>query len=85
MTTFLTVDDICRINQRLGKGAAQGADVAGIEAAANRPQASYAGEYLFPTLWLQAAALLHGLCSTQYFLDGNKRTAWVADSVCLTY
>ena len=37
----------------------------------------------FPDLWTKVAAYLHGLSSTQYFHDGNKRTAWLAATVFL--
>src|SRR5699024_3462334 len=43
-----------------------------------RPQASAFGQDAFPTLHEKAAALLHSLVRNHPFMDGNKRTAWVA-------
>ena len=43
-----------------------------------RPQASAFGYDAFETIHEKAAALLHGLARNHPFLDGNKRTAWVA-------
>nr|WP_256415671.1 type II toxin-antitoxin system death-on-curing family toxin [Frigoribacterium sp. CFBP 13712] len=49
-----------------------------MQAAVMRPQSGF-GDYLtFPSLWEQAAALLHGLIQAHAFLDGNKRAAWIS-------
>jgi death-on-curing protein len=39
------------------------------------PQASFAGEYLYPTLFAKVASLIHSLIMNHAFVDGNKRTA----------
>lgn len=44
-------------------------------------QAGFGREY-YPTVVQKAAALLHGLASTQPFINGNKRTAWIC---CFTF
>jgi death-on-curing protein len=44
-----------------------------LESACYRPQSGY-----YPTLFSQAAALLHSLATSHAFIDGNKRIAWVA-------
>ena len=36
------------------------------------------GSRYFPDLWSKAAAYVHGIATTQYFSDGNKRTGWYA-------
>jgi death-on-curing protein len=54
-----------------------------LEAAAARPQAGYGGVEVFPTVFDNAAALLHAICTSHPFVDGNKRAAWVASNVFL--
>lgn len=81
MTRYLDVDSLIHINARLGGGVD---DLAGLEAAAFRPQSGFGGVERFPTVWAKAAAYLHGIASTQYFADGNKRTAWIAANAFLT-
>jgi death-on-curing protein len=39
------------------------------------PEATYAGEWLHPTLYEMAAAYLFHICKNHPFLDGNKRAA----------
>jgi len=46
-----------------------------LESAVGRPQATYAGEELYPTVFLKGAALVHSLLLNHQFVDGNKRTA----------
>lgn len=46
-----------------------------IQSALARPQASFGGEDLYPTLLDKAAALFHSLIFNHAFLDGNKRTS----------
>ncbi len=36
------------------------------------------GEEAYPSIWEKAAALLQSLACNHGFVDGNKRTAWVA-------
>lgn len=40
------------------------------------------GNYLYPSIYLQAAVLLHRICQAHAFEDANKRTAWLA---CVTF
>ena len=49
-------------------------DLGLLESALARPQASYGGEDLYPTIIDKAAALFHSLIFNHPFLDGNKRT-----------
>ncbi|PPG23430.1 hypothetical protein C5C66_03700 [Rathayibacter toxicus] len=56
----------------------------GIEGTLGRMSQSWGGSHLYPTVWLKAAALLHGLATTQSFVEGNKRTAWLAADRFLT-
>lgn len=41
-----------------------------------RPQASFGGEDLYPTLFEKAAALAESIVRNHPFVDGNKRMAW---------
>jgi death on curing protein len=43
-----------------------------------RPFAAFAGKNLYPDEFEKAAALFHALIKYQPFVDGNKRTAFVA-------
>ena len=48
-----------------------------------RPFTSLRGQEIFPTLWTKVAVLIHSLIVFHPFVDGNKRTAFVAADVCL--
>lgn len=50
-------------------------DIGLLESAVARPQASFGGQNLYPTLFLKAGALVHSLLRNHPFVDGNKRTA----------
>lgn len=75
MIRYVSVEQVFRANERHGANAGV-RDRAAIESAVARPQAGFGGVEAHPTVWLKAAALLHGLVSTQGFHDGNKRTGW---------
>ena len=44
---------------------------------------TWAGAFLYPSLFLMAGALLRSLAKNQPFTDGNKRVAWTAAMVFL--
>lgn len=50
-------------------------DLGLIQSALARPEASFAGEDLYPTVIEKAAALFHSLLFNHAFIDGNKRTS----------
>jgi death-on-curing protein len=75
--TYLTADDVLRINERF-VGPDQLRDFGLVDGAVMRPQMSAFGEDAFPTIHEKAAALLHGLARNHPFVTGNKRTAWTA-------
>ncbi len=75
-TVFLTVDQVVDIAARNWHCLVGDFNV--VAGAVERCRASAGGLDAFPTLWDKAYALLHGLSSTQGFVDGNKRTAWTA-------
>lgn len=82
MIRYVSLDAVLRANQRHG-GDSGIRDHDLIEAAVRRPQAGFGDVEAHPTLWLKAAALLHGLVSTQGFHDGNKRTGWTVTTAFL--
>jgi death on curing protein len=53
-------------------------DLGLLESALARPQASFAGEDLYPSILDKAAALFHSLIFNHVFVDGNKRTTVTA-------
>jgi len=62
-----------------------------LDAAIQRPLTSFGGVELFPTVYLKAAALAHSIATTHPFVDGNKRTAYLAaaslldeEGMCIT-
>lgn len=59
-------------------------DESGIRSLAGRPSHSFdGGTDLVPDLIDKAALYMHGLASTQYFQQGNKRTAWAVTEMFL--
>lgn len=78
MTIPVSAELLIALNKEHGGPGAGVADRGGVEACAARPFSGYDGVQKFPTIWEKAAALLHGIASTQNFTDGNKRTAVVA-------
>ncbi|ROQ05317.1 prophage maintenance system killer protein [Rathayibacter sp. PhB93] len=83
MTVYLTSEQVVAINATIKGSQARCDDPAGIDAAVGRASSTFGGLDLLPTIWLKAASLLHGIASTQYFADGNKRTAFVAATLLL--
>ncbi|MEU5764261.1 Fic family protein [Nocardia sp. NPDC047648] len=83
MIEYLSAEDLIRFNAAQDGGVGV-ADLAGVETNALRPATEFGGVEKFPDLWLKAAAYVHGIATTQYFTDGNKRTAWLAAVVFLS-
>ncbi|MCI0357069.1 MAG: type II toxin-antitoxin system death-on-curing family toxin [Planctomycetaceae bacterium] len=54
-----------------------------IHSALAQPEMTFGGQLLFPTLWLQAAALGRSLICNHGFVDGNKRVGFAAMVVFL--
>lgn len=77
VTRYLTVDQVIAIHDEL-VDAGPVLDLGTLTSEVMRPQFGFGGQDAHPTLMDKAAALLHGLASTQSFQDGNKRTAWLA-------
>lgn len=53
-------------------------DITLLESAVFRPQSSFGGKELYPTLFNKVAALCHSLIKNHPFIDGNKRTGIVS-------
>lgn len=77
MTVYLDFDAVVEINAIYGGTGASVNDELGVRSALAEPAQTWEGSELYPTLWHKAACLLRGLASTQYFGDGNKRTAYI--------
>lgn len=82
MVEYLDAGTILNINAEL-VGATGINDMHGIDALVGRPMSGFGDYETFPDVWLKAAAYAHGLASTQYFMDGNKRTAWITANMFL--
>lgn len=77
-TVFLTLDEVLAIHHREVEkfGGHHGLrDLNLLESAVHRPQASFMGEDLYPTIFDKAAALMHSILMNHAFIDANKRTA----------
>lgn len=75
---YLTAEQVLFIHARLisETGGLHGVlDLGLLESAMSRPQATFDGEELYPTLFSKAASLLESLVGNHAFVDGNKRTA----------
>lgn len=76
MTQFLTVDEVIALHESVCSEPL--IDRGKLEGAVGQPQASFDGAFLYPSIYSQASILMHCICGAHAFLDGNKRTAWVA-------
>lgn len=78
---YLTPQNVIQIHFELveATGGLQGLrDLGLLESAVLRPQATFGGKDLYPTLIIKAAALVHSLLLNHVFADGNKRTATIS-------
>ncbi len=81
IVTYLSPEELIEIQAELIDrfGGTHGIRDRGLlESACYRPQSGY-----YPTILLQAAALLQSLAMSHIFVDGNKRIAWVATKTFL--
>lgn len=74
---YLTLDDLLVIAQRL-LGDVGIRELGLLESAVARPQTTIMGEPAYPTLGMQAAALMHSIVRFHPLVDGNKRLGWAA-------
>jgi death-on-curing protein len=83
---YLTVEQVLFIHSRLitETGGTHGVRHLGsLQAAVERPKATFEGRDLYPDLFSKAAAMLKSLVSNHPFLDGNKRTGITAIAMFL--
>ncbi|PPF60518.1 hypothetical protein C5C13_04310 [Clavibacter michiganensis] len=78
MVVALSFEAVVQINLEFGGRGAGVRDANGVHAAVGRAFNGFAGVDPFPSVFDKAAALMHGLATTQYFHDGNKRTAFLS-------
>lgn len=74
---YLTLDVVLAIHDSMVEEYRGGhgiRDLGLIQSALARPQSSFGGEDLYPTILDKAAALFHSLIFNHAFVDGNKRT-----------
>lgn len=81
----VTLDEAIVIHERLlGYGGRRGLRDRGLlESALHAPHATFGGEDLYKDVWYKAAALLLGMTNNHPFVDGNKRTAFLATAILL--
>jgi death-on-curing protein len=83
---YLTPEQILFIHARMidETGGTHGIrDLSMLLSAVGRPQATFDGEDLYPSLFAKASALLDSLIRNHPFLDGNKRTGIAATAIFL--
>lgn len=78
---YLTADEIEDLHEQIilcygGVGGVLSYDL--LESASARPRAAILGQELYPTIEEKAAALMHSIITNHPFVDGNKRTAFLA-------
>lgn len=81
MIIYISLDEVLAIHddmiERYG-GSFGIRDLGLIQSAIARPQSTFGGEDLYPTIIAKAAALFHSLIFNHAFTDGNKRTSLVS-------
>lgn len=83
---YLTTEDVLLLHHLSieKSGGSHGLRDAGLlDAAVHRPQATFAGQDLYPTLFDKAGALCHSLIKNHAFVDGNKRTSLLSSMTFL--
>lgn len=81
MITYLSLEDVLLLHHLSieKSGGSHGLRDPGLlDAAVHRPQATFSGEDLYPSIFDKAGALCHSLIKNHAFVDGNKRTSLLA-------
>lgn len=77
-TIFLNLDEVLAIHHTEVEkfGGSHGVrDLNLLDSAIQRPESSFMGDDLYPTIFDKVAALMHSILLNHPFVDGNKRTA----------
>lgn len=75
---YLSIKDVLLLHNMVidASGGLHGLrDLGLLESALARPQSSFGGDDLYPTIFLKTGALVHSLLHNHPFVDGNKRTS----------
>jgi death-on-curing protein len=78
---MITIDEVLILHEKSIQvfGGSHGIrDMGMLESAVERPNATFGGEELYPTIFTKAAAILESIVKNHPFVDGNKRTGWLA-------
>lgn len=75
---FLTVGQVIFMHDQLELERPGVRDMPLLISAVMRCQSTWEGNLTHRSLFSQVAALVHGISQNQAFVDGNKRTAWLA-------
>ena len=78
MITLTEVLHLHKLSIEIWGGSDGTRDYGLLESAVERPNATFGGEELYPTVFLKAAAILESIVKNHPFVDGNKRTGWLA-------
>lgn len=76
---FVSLEEVLAIHDRMlevGGGREGVHSFTLLHSAIERPKAQFDGRFLYDSIWLMAAAMLHSLVKNHPFEDGNKRTAY---------
>ena len=86
MTKYLTIEQVLIIHdsqiERYG-GSHGIRELSLLESAVFRPQTTFSGDDLYPTIFEKASVLFHSLVLNHAFVDGNKRTATASTIIFL--
>ena len=83
---YLTVAEVLYIHEksiRVFGGETGILSTGALENCVELPKMKIYGEEPSDTLWMKAAHILHCIVTRHPFLDGNKRTGWVAAKIFL--
>lgn len=86
MSRFLSAGEVLALHSVVieESGGSHGVrDMPLLESALGAPQQTFGGESLHPDVFARAAALLRSIALNHPFVDGNKRTAFMATFVFL--
>ncbi|GAA3372018.1 type II toxin-antitoxin system death-on-curing family toxin [Streptomyces sannanensis] len=84
MTRHLTVSEVTDLARFACGGEQPELRAPGLlESAVHRPRARMFGFEAYEDVYEQAGALLHAIATNHPFVDGNKRTAWLAAATFL--